>query len=93
MSLSEQRALENELRFRKANEEIDERRQELEIGGRTPYICECEDERCTELIRLTVDEYDEIRSEPMHFLIATGHPTRGKPVQERSAYSIVAKDA
>jgi hypothetical protein len=92
MGISDQRALENELRFKRANEEIDERRRELELGGRTPYICECEDERCIELIRLTVEEYGEVRSGHGQFLVSDGHRTRGTTVEERDGYRIVVKD-
>ncbi len=50
MSIPDQRALENERLFRSANERIDERRRELDVDERTPYLCECEEPTCTELI-------------------------------------------
>ena len=92
MAISDERALENERLFREANERIDERRRELELMGRTPYLCECEDQGCTELIRLTRDEYAGIRAEGRQFLIAPGHPTRGTPVERSDRYVVVAKE-
>ena len=92
VAISDERALENERQFEAANEHIDERRRELELAGRTPYLCECEDQGCTELIRLTRDEYAEIRSKGGQFLIAPGHPTRGKPVERNDSYLVVVKE-
>ena len=40
---SEERAARNEVLFREANEKLGEKRQELDIEGRTPFICECGD--------------------------------------------------
>ena len=92
MAISDERALENERLFREANEQIDERRRELELDGRTPYLCECEDQGCTQLIGLTRDEYAGVRSKRGLFLIAPGHPTRGTPVERSDRYVVVAKE-
>lgn len=92
MAISDERALENERLFREANEHIDERRKELELEGRTPYLCECEDQGCTQLIRLTRDEYSGIRSKVRQFVIAPGHATRGTPVERSDRYVVVAKE-
>lgn len=37
-----------------------------------PFICECSDDRCDELIRLTLTEYTEAR-DASDFLVAPGH--------------------
>jgi hypothetical protein len=73
-------ALRNEQLFREANERIAERRDELNVAdGLTPFLCECEDETCTAILRLSADEYRRIREDQLTFLIASGHPTRGEP--------------
>jgi hypothetical protein len=90
--ISDKRALENERLFQEANEHIDDRRKELHLSGLTPCLCECEDQRCTELIQLSRDEYAGIRSRRGQFLIAPGHPTRGMPVERNDRYVVVAKD-
>ena len=92
MAISDERALRNEQLFRDANEQIDDRRRELEVGGRTPYLCECEDPQCTQLIRLTLEEYGEARADDQKFIIAVGHPTRGSVRAERDGYLVVHKD-
>jgi hypothetical protein len=91
VAISDERALENELRFRSANDQIDQRRRELELDGRTPYLCECEDRDCTKLIRLTLAEYAGIRANRGQFVIAPGHPSRGAPVEHCDGYVIVVK--
>ena len=91
MHRSEERAARNEITFRDANAKIDAKRRELEIEDRTPYLCECEDESCTRLIRLAVDEYDRVRSTPRHFFVITGHEQRDAVVEDHGEYQIVEK--
>jgi hypothetical protein len=89
---TDERALENEKRFRDANEQIGARRRELSaIEGPTPFLCECEDERCTKLIDLTLDEYEAVRSDGELFFVASGHRARGKVVAEHEQYTVVRK--
>jgi hypothetical protein len=38
-----------------------------------PFICECSDERCDELIRLTLTEYTAARDAGGDYLVAPGH--------------------
>ncbi len=74
MERSAERAAANEARFRQANEQIHEK--VLELGaerGRAPYLCECEDERCTTVVLLTPEEYEDVRSDSRRFLVAPGH--------------------
>jgi hypothetical protein len=33
------------------------------------WVCECGNERCSEPVRLSVREYDEVRRNPTHFII------------------------
>jgi hypothetical protein len=73
-------AMRNERLFREANAKIAERRDALDAGGlRTPFLCECEDERCTAIVRLSRDEYARVRSDPAWFVVVPGHPTIGEP--------------
>jgi hypothetical protein len=92
VAISDERALENERLFRTANERIHDRRTELALDGRTPYLCECEEPGCTQLIRLTRDEYADIRSSRGQFVIVSGHTTRGTPVEETDRYVVVSKE-
>ena len=90
---SVERATKNELRFREANEQIEERRAELGIDERVPYLCECEEPRCRELVRLSAEEYRAARVDERHFLLIEDHPFRsGKVVRRMDGYMIVEKD-
>ena len=91
MDRSEERAARNEITFRDANSKIDEKRRELGIEARTPYICECEEETCTRLISLTFDEYRNARATPRRFLVVPGHQHRDTVVKEHEKYTIVEK--
>lgn len=40
---------------------------------RLDFACECADMRCVEPVRLTIAEYEEIRSDPSRFFVRPGH--------------------
>ena len=92
MTQSEARAARNEAHFREANERLGEKRIQLDADGLTPFICECSDPACTELIRLTLAEYEHVRSNPTWFVTASGHDADfGTAAQEHDRYAIVEK--
>jgi len=90
---SAERAAANEARFRQANEQIHEKVLELgATGGRAPYLCECEDERCTTVVLLTAEEYKEVRSGSRRFLVAPGHDDADARVGEpRDGFEVIEK--
>jgi hypothetical protein len=89
---SEEQAARNEVRFRQANETLGKKRQELDLDGRTPFLCECEDSTCTELVNLAFGEYEHVRSRPNWFLVAIGHDAETARADESHAgYMIVEK--
>lgn len=57
-----------------------------------PYLCECDDGGCRELIRLTADEYERVREEGTTFLIAPGHSSQGEVIERHEDYCVVRKD-
>jgi hypothetical protein len=61
--------------FRDANDEIDAAAADhgLVDGRPVPFICECSDVRCTQIILLTLREYSRVRSNPRWFAHAPGH--------------------
>jgi hypothetical protein len=93
MSLTARRAAENEALFRRANEQIEERLGELTLeGGRSPFLCECEDTTCRDVLRLTREEYEAVREHPRRFIVAFGHPlTHARIVERRDEYLVVEK--
>jgi hypothetical protein len=57
------------------------------------YGCECATSTCERLVSLTVDEYEQVRSVPTHFVVARGHldPRVEFVVRESSRYQVVEK--
>ncbi len=89
---SEERAARNEVLFREANEKLSDKRKELNIDGETPFLCECGDPECTQLVRLSVEQYEHVRSGAGWFLVARGHDAGETRVKEREdGYAIIEK--
>src|SRR3954471_7028448 len=57
------------------------------------YGCECAATACEQLLSVTVDEYEEVRSVPTHFLVARGHVDSRVEfvVRETIRYQVVEK--
>lgn len=93
MGRSAERAAANEARFRQANEQIHGKVLELGTSDRTaPYLCECEDERCTTVILLTAAEYENVRSDPRRFAVASGHEDGDtRVVNRRDGFTVIEK--
>jgi hypothetical protein len=82
----------NEAVFRAGNERIDALL--ADRHGTTPYMCECGDAQCFQMIDLTNDEYEAVRSHPARFAVAGGHEdlTAGEMVvSESSRFTVVEK--
>jgi hypothetical protein len=88
-----EKAAANEATFREANETLEEKAAELGFGEeRTPYLCECENEHCMHVIRLTRAEYERVRDNPRTFVLAVGHQSADdRVVQEEAGFTIVEK--
>ena len=90
---SEGRKTHNETLFREANEEIRRTQVDLDLPDRAvPFLCECDDEACRTVVRLTPDQYEHIRTNARHFLIADGHATDGRVVAEHKGYVVSEKE-
>ncbi len=63
--------------FRNANERVAEKARELEVGTPIPFLCECSDTRCFAHILLTLEEYEEARSDSPRYLTISGHEVVG----------------
>jgi hypothetical protein len=88
-----ERAAANESTFREANERLERRADELVPGdSRTPFLCECEHERCTQVILLTRDEYEAVRAAPRTFALAVGHQSpNDRVLRELAGFVLVEK--
>ena len=74
-----------------ANEEI--RRAQIEIGASAdaplPFLCECDDVACREIVRLRPDEYSATRKDAKQCIVAVDHPFSGRVVRTGDGYVIV----
>jgi hypothetical protein len=89
----EERIGRNEVLFREVNERIEEFQSGEGVEGRFDFLCECGDENCTEQIRLTLAEYEGVRSDPIQFVVLPGHevPEMERIVQSGDRFSVVRK--
>ena len=88
-----EQAAKNESTFRKANEELEQKAAEFGFEEeRTPYLCECEEERCTNLVGLTRTEYEAVRANPKSFVLVPGHQeTDDIVLREEAAFIVIEK--
>jgi hypothetical protein len=93
--LTEERIARNEATFRQANERIAEAAEGLEVQSLVPFICECANPACRELLSLSLDAYRAVREDPRRFLNAPGHHQAAlgaaKVVERRDGYEVVEK--
>jgi hypothetical protein len=93
MPRSAHRRAHNESIFRDANEGI--KRKALAYGFENdliPFLCECDAERCTTLVYLTVLEYERVRANSTRFLLAHGHDAPSdRIVDEQPEFLVVEK--
>jgi hypothetical protein len=93
VSEEEVRIARTEALFRNVNERIAESAARFLVDN-TEFVCECSDQSCTERVEATLDEYEDVRSEPTHFLLRPGHEdTRVERVVERrgTRHAVVQK--
>lgn len=84
----------NNVTFRDANERVRDAAVEHDFPAPVPFLCECADEHCVDLVRLTLETYDRIRSNPTWFVNAPGHEAEDgdhAPVVERHDLWLVAE--
>lgn len=90
------RVAENQATFREANESIGQTAAELGVSRPIPFVCECAEEACRQIVLLPLDEYREVREHPRRFVNAPGHEVvsgpHGRVVEERLGYVIVEKE-
>ena len=94
MDARQTRIGENEALFRQVNERV----KQLNVGFSAvlehgEFVCECGDEKCTERVRLTPEEYERVRADPTHFVVKPGHvaPDVEDVVYENERYQVVRK--
>jgi hypothetical protein len=92
-----ERIVKNNYTFREANEQIRAKANEYDAPvERVPFLCECPIPSCTQILRLTLAEYEGVRADPNHFFTVPGHEQAdaavGRVVSRADDYVIVEKD-
>jgi hypothetical protein len=84
---------ENEAVFRAANERLRERVSELDGEAAIPFICECSDANCLEVVELTLPAYEDVRLQgEACFFVLPGHNGDGeRVVRESDGFMVVEK--
>lgn len=85
----------NEAAFRAANERIEEMNLAFsEVTEKMMIVCECGNAKCFEQLALSLQEYEDVRSEATHFVIVPGHeiPSVETVIAEHEGYSVVRKE-
>ena len=85
----------NEATFREANESLHGAAEELRFEDPIPFICECSDPSCTELVRLERAQYRAVRDGDRRFFVVVGHE-RNSPgpmeiVEQNDSYVVIEK--
>ena len=71
--LTEERIAANNSQFRDANEHIRRAAEVHEVATGVPFICECPDPACMEVVRLDLADYRAVRTHSRWFLEAPSH--------------------
>jgi hypothetical protein len=90
----EERLARNEASYRELNETmVDAHKHHPAPEELFPFVCECADRDCTQIVHLKLDEYYAVRFNPRRFVIAPGHQVADiEIVLEQSArYAVVQK--
>ena len=94
---TEGRIVKNNRTFREANERIRVKAEEYDAPlERIPFLCECPQAGCVEIVPLTMSEYAAIRLNPAHYFTAPGHEAEeqgvAKVVDYHDTFTVVEKD-
>ena len=90
--MDEAKVARTESAFREVNEAIAQTAARFD-ADEADFVCECADPDCAHRVTAELDDYDLIREDATHFLIAPGHdvPTIERVVQRRGDYEVVEK--
>lgn len=108
MAIAERRQIENEMIFRRANEQVTDGLDELDAMHieddniellrkedlALEFICECSDENCKERVQMKLSTYQMIHVDRKCFVIRVGHQVEAieEIVSTGPDYSVVRKD-
>ena len=78
--------------FREVNEAIAKTAARFD-AEEADFVCECADADCVHRVTAALEEYEDVRAEPTHFLLAPGHhePAVERVVERTGEYDVVEK--
>jgi hypothetical protein len=95
MDSQEERVAKNEATSREINEKIEDAHEEKAQGRDEPVrmVCECGQEACDRILAITLDEYDQVRSDPRQFVVVRDHLIEDvdRIIHETDRFVLVAK--
>lgn len=77
--------------FRRANEEIADLGRKHGWRFPVPFLCECADKHCFARLELTLEVYEDLRSDPQRYLTAPGHEIPAAMVIEQTGTFALAE--
>jgi hypothetical protein len=89
----EERLAQNEALFRTANERMADWEEQHAESQTELYFCECADVQCREKVLLRKADYEKVRADPRHFVVAVGHevPDIETVIEQTEGWAIVEK--
>jgi hypothetical protein len=87
----------NQSRFRNANERMQRlaRSYRFDAAQRVPFLCECGDPSCREIVMLSPADYEAVRAHPNRFFLVAGHEdaeaSHERILEEEAGYAIIEK--
>lgn len=78
-----------QIAFRAQNEAIQASADSLGMLGKVPFVCECPNGDCIEIVRLSFDEYEAIRQLPRLFFNVSGHEQASVAAGAEKVVSVV----
>jgi hypothetical protein len=92
--MDQERMARTEAAFREVNEAIAETAARFE-AEEADFICECADPQCAHRVTADLEDYQLVRSDGTHFLLASGHhePEVERVVDRTEDFDVVEKVA
>jgi hypothetical protein len=87
----------NQSRFRSANERMEllARSHRFDAIQRVPFLCECADPNCREIVMLSLADYEDVRAYPDRFFLVAGHEdaeaAHERILEAEQGYAVVEK--
>jgi hypothetical protein len=78
--------------FRDVNEAIAQTAERLD-SDEAELVCECGDPECAHRLTVELDDYDQVRADGTHFIVAPGHgiPGHERVVERTRRYEVIEK--